>query len=165
MNNECRGETEIRFKNIGGQKTCQRTIKNALPLDTAHWLMGNNPSTWHFPARRREAPKSALLSSHARNTPTERASLLTERTRVLMCEWHLWSAGKWRKSGSFWGAAPLPRADLDWNNSKYCIYNKTYSVDMYLSKLWEIVKDRGIWGAAVHGAQRVRQNWANKQQQ
>ena len=26
----------------------------------------------------------------------------------------------------------------------------TDSVDMNLSKLWEIVKDRGVWHAAVH---------------
>ena len=27
----------------------------------------------------------------------------------------------------------------------------TDSIDMNLSKLWEIVKDRGAWYAAVHG--------------
>ena len=27
----------------------------------------------------------------------------------------------------------------------------TDSIDMNLSKLWEIVKDRGAWCAAVHG--------------
>ena len=27
----------------------------------------------------------------------------------------------------------------------------TYSVDMNLSKLWEIVKDKGAWRATVHG--------------
>ena len=27
----------------------------------------------------------------------------------------------------------------------------TDSMDMSLSKLWEIVKDREIWGVAVHG--------------
>ena len=35
-------------------------------------------------------------------------------------------------------------------------------MDMNLSKLWEIVKDRGDWCAAVHG---VRHNLATEQQQ
>ena len=30
------------------------------------------------------------------------------------------------------------------------------SMDMNLSKLWEIVEDRGTWRAAVHGVTRVR---------
>ena len=32
----------------------------------------------------------------------------------------------------------------------------TYSMDMNLSKLWEIVEDRGAWCATVHG---VAKNW------
>ena len=32
----------------------------------------------------------------------------------------------------------------------------TYSIDMNLSKLWEIVEDRGAWHAAVHV---VAKNW------
>ena len=32
----------------------------------------------------------------------------------------------------------------------------TDSVDMNLSKLWELVVDRGAWCAAVHG---VTKNW------
>ena len=32
----------------------------------------------------------------------------------------------------------------------------TDSMDVNLSKLWDIVKDRGAWGAAVHG---VAKSW------
>ena len=32
----------------------------------------------------------------------------------------------------------------------------TDSMDMNLSKLWEIVKDRGAWHAAVHGVSKSR---------
>ena len=41
----------------------------------------------------------------------------------------------------------------------------TYSVDMNLSKLWEIVKDREGWHAAVHELQGVRHELSTKQQQ
>ena len=34
----------------------------------------------------------------------------------------------------------------------------TDSMDMSLSKLWDIVKDRKAWRAAVHGSQRVGHN-------
>ena len=40
------------------------------------------------------------------------------------------------------------------------LYNITYSTDMNLSNLQEIMKDRGAWCAAVHG---VRHNLATKQ--
>ena len=41
----------------------------------------------------------------------------------------------------------------------------TDSMDMNLSKLWEIVKDREGWHAIVHGLQRVWQDWVTEQQQ
>ena len=41
----------------------------------------------------------------------------------------------------------------------------TDSMDMNLSKLLEIVKDREAWRTAVHWVERVRHNLAPEQQQ
>ena len=41
----------------------------------------------------------------------------------------------------------------------------TGSMDMDLSQLWEIVKDREDWSAAVRGVTKSRTGLANEQQQ
>ena len=41
----------------------------------------------------------------------------------------------------------------------------TDSLDMNLGKLWEMVRDREAWHAAVHGSQRVGHDLVTEQQQ
>jgi len=38
----------------------------------------------------------------------------------------------------------------------------TDAMDVNLGKLWEMVRNREAWHAAVHGLQRVRHDWATE---
>ena len=52
----------------------------------------------------------------------------------------------------------------EWQKMKW-LDSITSSTDTYLSKLWEIVTDRGAWRAAVHETVRVRHDFTPEQQQ
>ena len=58
--------------------------------------------------------------------------------------------GKDPDAGKDWRQKEKGKQRMRWLDSV------TDSVDMNLSKLWEIVKDRGGWGATVHG---VTKSW------
>ena len=51
----------------------------------------------------------------------------------------------------------------EWQRMKW-LDNIIDSMDMNLSKLWEIMEDRGAWHAVVMRSQRAGQDLANKQQ-
>ena len=104
---------------------------------------------------------SDLVCTHARGELEWKNAMGSNRFRftLCMCELtghdfrpaaYLFSLVKWGKHFFWLHFSPL---------------GYSQSMDMSLSKLWEIVKDREVWHAASVGSERAGHDWVTEQQQ
>ena len=74
-------------------------------------------------------------------------------------DWNSWLIGKVPDARKDRGQKEKGGQKMRWLDSI------TDEMNMNLGKLQKMVRDREAWCAAVHGAQKVRHDWATEQQQ
>ena len=98
------------------------------------------------------------------------AALVRLSAMCLRANWNFSTPPSWPPDVKRQLTGKDPDAEKDWGQEKKgvrvdemvgCI---TKSMDVNLSKLQEIVKDRGAWPAVVHGSRRVRYDLATELQ-
>ena len=137
-----------------GCESC--TVKKA-----EHWRINTfELSCW---MRLLKVPDNACRSNHSILKEIDPEYSLEGLMLRLQYFGHLesWLIRKDHDAGKDWGQKKGMTED-EMTEDKMVGWHR--SVDTSLNKLWDMVKVREAWGAAVHGSQRVGCNWATEQQ-